>query len=187
MAAPEPVLRAPRAAFFAAVCTLVSAAGHLVAGGGLVPVSAGALGAALVFALAYALGGRERGLDVLVPATLVAQVLLHRLFARPVAAGGAVPHHHAYPVLGMALAHVCVAVLTAWWLHRGESALWLMVRLYGRPPTPMTRWDLLARPALDVAPARVPAAVPAPGRPRGRLLVDTALLRRGPPAAGPAF
>ena len=31
----------------------------------------------------------------------------------------------------MTLAHLVVALGTGWWLHRGESALWLMIRLYG--------------------------------------------------------
>jgi hypothetical protein len=78
----------------------------------------------------------------------------------------------------MALAHLTVAVLTAWWLHRGERALWLMMRLYATPP-PVVRL-LLAAPAGVAIPSWrpiVPREVPACA---GRI-VSRAVSRRGPP------
>ncbi|GLW99109.1 hypothetical protein [Microtetraspora sp. NBRC 16547] len=76
-----PALRLPRAIVFAAVCVVVSAAGHAVAGGGSVPPDVMALGAVGTLALAYALNGRERGPEVVLTATIGAQILLHELFA----------------------------------------------------------------------------------------------------------
>ncbi|MEU7169682.1 hypothetical protein AB0A70_34365, partial [Streptomyces morookaense] len=54
-------LRALRAALFTALCVVVSAASHVLLSGMPLPVPTVALTAAGVFALAYALAGRERG------------------------------------------------------------------------------------------------------------------------------
>lgn len=104
------------------------------------------------------------------------QMLLHQLFERLTPAAGAGPAH-GHPAPGMALVHLTMAGLTAWWLHRGERALWLMIRLYGAPRL------------IVPLPAAVPAEAGWPSwRPvtpyltayAGRT-VSGAILRRGPP------
>ncbi|WP_377270244.1 hypothetical protein [Peterkaempfera sp. SMS 1(5)a] len=69
-----------RAAPFAAVCTLLAAAGHTVASGGTVPVAALAAGFILVWALGALLGGRERSLAAISGGLAAGQLMLHFLF-----------------------------------------------------------------------------------------------------------
>ncbi|WP_433413707.1 MFS transporter [Microtetraspora malaysiensis] len=181
----DPALRLARAAAFAAVCVLVSAAGHIFAGGG--PVAPGALlvGTFGSVVLAYALNGRERGPEVVLTATVGAQLFLHELFASTTPAP--IPHHedgHGHLGTGMVLAHLVVAVLTGWWLYRGESAVWLMLRLWGAPTFPVLRL-LLTVPEETLRPVwqAVPASDP---EPYGRREIAVSIHRRGPPMAHPA-
>ncbi|MCE7078929.1 hypothetical protein [Streptomyces sp. ST2-7A] len=77
---PGPALRLARAAFFAAVCTVTTAGGHvLMSGHG---VAAGPLLAVLVGLTLCALPatGRELGGRVIAAATVTAQIALHTLF-----------------------------------------------------------------------------------------------------------
>ncbi|MFC7586597.1 hypothetical protein ACFQYP_24800 [Nonomuraea antimicrobica] len=76
------VSRLARAAVFAAVCVVVSAAGHVLAGGAPVAVAALCAGVVAAFVPAFALGARERGPEVVVGVTAGVQILLHELFAR---------------------------------------------------------------------------------------------------------
>ncbi|SDI42016.1 hypothetical protein [Nonomuraea jiangxiensis] len=176
-------LRLSRAVVFAAVCGAVSAGGHALAGGGPVPFGvylAGVLGA---FGLACLIDGRERGPAAVLAATVGAQMVLHQLFER-VAPGAAGDPGHAHPAFGMALAHLTVAALTAWWLHRGERALWLVLRLYATPPP--IGWLPVRGPVAGAAGSGAQAAlswrpvthdVPASA---GRTVSPT-VSRRGPP------
>ena len=174
-------LRVPRAVVFATMCLVASAGGHALAGGGPIPPHLAALGALIAFCVAYALNGRERGVEVVLGATTGAQILLHELFSRATPAPHAmssVEHGHSSG-LGMTVVHLVVALGTGWWLHRGESALWLMIRLYGGP-RPLIRL-LLAVPAEVALP--VWRAVPAADvRPYGGWEILPVLRRRGPPA-----
>lgn len=172
-------MRLARAIVFAVVCAAVTAAGHAFAGGAAVApgvMVAGGLGALV---LAYGLGGRERGPEVVLGATVGTQVLLHQLFGVTAPSSG-----HAHLTVGMPLVHLTIAVLTGWWLHRGESAFWLMLRLSGRPPLALPR----PFPAIPViAPALVrPAPARAPLRPSITVRIATAEPRRGPPTRGVA-
>ncbi|MEV8633945.1 hypothetical protein AB0395_20025 [Streptosporangium sp. NPDC051023] len=169
----------PRAIVFATLCTAVSAGGHVLAGGALVPPRLGILGAVIAFCVAYPLGGRERGPEVVLGATTGVQILLHELFNR--AASG--PHatglgEHGHPGSGMTAVHLAVALGTGWWLYRGESAVWLMIRLHGGR-VPAIRL-LLVIPAEVSAPVwqAVPAADAAP---YGGLEILPSIRRRGPP------
>ncbi|RBQ19990.1 MFS transporter [Spongiactinospora rosea] len=180
--------RLARAAVFAVVCVMVSVGGHAFAGGGLVAPGMLAAGAAGAFALAWVLSGRERGLGVVLGATTAAQVVLHELFDRtpypadPPPAPLIVPGEwHHYPGAGMTAAHLVVALLTGWWLYRGESALWLMARLWGMPVPPVPGRFALAVPCPEAGPVRraVPSDTPAPF---GALDVAAPIHRRGPPA-----
>ncbi|MFG1705776.1 hypothetical protein ACFLIM_21515 [Nonomuraea sp. M3C6] len=182
----EPVassrLRSSRAVVFAAVCGAVSAGGHALAGGGLVPFEVYLAGVLAAFGLAYLIDGRERGPVAVLVATVTAQMVLHQLFERLAPAAGADPPH-AHPAPGMALAHLTVAALTAWWLHRGERALWLMIRLYAAPP-PVVR--LLVTAPIEVAlPSWRPVISDVPAS-AGKTVSRT-VSRRGPPAAPEHF
>jgi len=180
---PDWSLRILRAAGFGAVCTLVSAAAHRY-GGGALPGPGGTGLAVLLTALgAFLLGGRERDMRVLLPATSAAQYGLHELFGRlaPAAAG---PVNPDLPVMAdtghsgpaMLLAHLTVVLLTAAWLRRGEELFCSLVRrtaarllrLLRYPPVSL---PLLRRPVRGTVRTLVPAAV------------VTAVGRRGPPPA----
>jgi hypothetical protein len=176
-------LRAPRAIVFATLCIVVSAGGHALAGGGQVPPHLAVLGAMIAFCVAYALNGRERGAEVVLAATIGVQVLLHELFSRaaPAAPHMAVAADHAHRGLGMAAIHLVVALGTGWWLYRGESALWLMIRLYGGR-IPVIRLPL-ATGAAEVPPTVWQAVPAADVRPYGGWEILPVLRRRGPPPA----
>ncbi|HUR04615.1 MAG TPA: MFS transporter [Nonomuraea sp.] len=170
-------MRLARAIVFAVVCAAVSAAGHAFAGGGAVApgvMVAGGLGALI---LAYVLSGRERGPEVVFGATVGTQASLHKLFELTAPGTG-----HAHFAVGMALVHLTIAVLTGWWLHRGESAFWLMLRLAGRPRLALPR-PFRAIPAIAQAPVR-PGPARAPLRPSITVRIATAEPRRGPPTRG---
>lgn len=214
-------LRLARAVVFATVCGAVSAGGHALAGGGVVPFGAYLAGTLAAFALAYLIDGRERGLPVVLAATTGTQMLLHLLFERLAPAQAHLPEQYpghllsghllngrlldglspsgldghllhgpapsGHPSFGMALAHLTVAALTAWWLHRGERALWTMIRLCG---TECPLVGPLVGPLVRLLiPAPAPAGVGTAGRPMmygvaacsGRAVPGT-ISRRGPPA-----
>ncbi|MEV5890520.1 hypothetical protein [Nonomuraea fuscirosea] len=224
---------------FATVCGAVSAGGHALAGGGVVPFGAYLAGTLAAFALAYLIDGRERGLPVVLAATVGTQMLLHLLFERlapaqehlpgplgpdpdpghllsghllnghllsghlmnghllngssPSGLDGQLlygPAPSGHPSFGMALAHLTVAALTAWWLHRGERALWTMIRLCGTE-CPLVG-PLVGSLVRLLVPAPAPAGAGAAGRAgrpmtygvaacSGRAVPGT-ISRRGPPA-----
>nr|WP_228449509.1 hypothetical protein [Streptomyces alkaliterrae] len=58
---PQPAIRAARAAVFTALCVTLSAGTHVLLSGAPVPLTPLLLVSAVVFAAAYALGGRLRG------------------------------------------------------------------------------------------------------------------------------
>ncbi|MCS0637580.1 hypothetical protein NX801_18300 [Streptomyces sp. LP05-1] len=74
--------RTVRAAVFAAVCVLLAALGHVLMSGAPVPWWPLAAGALATGAAGFGLAGRERGLPVVVPVAVLAQVTLHELFSR---------------------------------------------------------------------------------------------------------
>ncbi|MFG2005596.1 hypothetical protein ACGFNU_41255 [Spirillospora sp. NPDC048911] len=185
---PGPGLRALRAIFFAAVCVLMSAGTHVYAGGAPIPAATLGLAVLLVFGGAYALGGRERTLVLLLPGTFAAQYGLHHLFSR--GAGHAAAHadpamaaEHVHDTtsmtatsMSMALGHVIMALLTAFWLERGEARLCALVRWACEravPPllVPLPDVPIPARPL--PAPRRV--AVPVSE------VLRSVIARRGPP------
>lgn len=175
----EPVLRSARAIVFAVVCVVVSAGGHVLAGGARVAPAVMLAGAAGAGALAYALNGRERGRAVVLGATIAAQAALHDLFSLT----APIPDlhtGHGHTSVGMPLAHLTVAWLTGWWLHRGETAFWLLLRLWGTAPLALTRRLLTGAPE-PPAPGRrtVPADRPMSCSPWDS---TAAVHLRGPPA-----
>ncbi|MEV4474069.1 hypothetical protein [Nonomuraea sp. NPDC049504] len=175
------VLRLARAVVFATVCGAVSVGGHALAGGGAVPFPVYLAAVLATLALAYLADGRERGPGAVLAATVGTQMLLHQLFDR-LAPGEAAGHVHGHPAAGMLLVHLTVAVLSAWWLHRGESALWLILRLYGTP-FPAVRLLVTAVAVPDARPPAWRPATPETAPLLGRLVSRT-ISRRGPPAGG---
>ncbi|MGP3931667.1 hypothetical protein [Nonomuraea sp. KM88] len=169
-------LRLARAVVFAAACGAVSAGGHALAGGGPVPLPVYAAAVLAALGLAYLIDGRERGPVAVLAATTGTQTLLHQLFER-LAPVPTPELAHAHPGPGMVLVHLTVAALTAWWLHRGERALWLMIRLYATPP-PVIRL-LVAAPVEVALPSWRPSTPDVPAY--AGEIVSGMVSRRGPP------
>jgi hypothetical protein len=189
----QPVFRTLRAAVFAALCVTVSLVLHLLAGGARVAPALTAAATMLTAAGAFALAGRKRGHSSLLGASFTAQYGMHHLFGGSllggpvtvdsVTAGSVAGAHHEsglVPGLAMLLAHALAAVLSAWWLERGESALATMLRLaactlleiWGRLAVPISSSETTHYVALPVI-AEVASGV-------DRLLVSV-LSGRGPP------
>ncbi|MFC4058902.1 MFS transporter [Planomonospora corallina] len=174
-------LRLARAAAFSAVCVTLAALGHVAAGGSGPEPWAVASGASAVAVLAVALAGRERSPATVTVALTGTQVVLHELFALgdpvdPYVLG----HLHGRGLgesLGMLLAHLTATLITGWWLARGETALWALLRAAACRLGAAFRL-LAPAPAPSVPPrAPLPHDPPAPAR---RLLRHT-VNRRGPP------
>ncbi|MEU5632552.1 hypothetical protein [Streptomyces rishiriensis] len=222
-------LRAVRAALFTAFVVTLSSASHVLLSRVPLPLNTVAAIAAAVFALAYALAGRERGFGriaaLLIPLELAADTVFttgqHVCYGRaggPVAGplasvgwdvlcGDGTPFGtplaqvtgadtdglgallaHADPATAWLLlaAHVCVGLLAAAWLRRGERALAQLLRA----ATANTfRPLLLAVAAVGVrrAPAarRLPRPASRTATVRERILVHS-LGRRGPPCPAAA-
>jgi hypothetical protein len=171
-----------RAVVFATVCVVMSAGGHVLAGGAAVTAPALLIGVAGAFVLAAVLSGRERGPEVIIGATAAAQILLHELFATsaPPSALQTDHVHGGMPGVGMTVAHLVLAVVSGWWLYRGESAFWLMVRLWGMAPLPKLRRLLVGA----IEPLTVPVRVVFLAEPETRRGPEfvRAIQWRGPPA-----
>ncbi|TKK85399.1 MFS transporter [Herbidospora galbida] len=179
-------LRFARSGSFAAVCVVLAAGGHQAAGGDGPTLGALAIGMLTVFGGAFALAGRERSLGVIGGVQVAAQFLLHELFtegqtARVLIGPLTDPDHDHGGLgvsLGMVLAHLTASLVTAWWLARGEAALWAVLRRLG-----VGAWRVLKAPPVPALPrqTRVRAAAVAlsPVRP-----LRHAVVRRGPPLAG---
>ncbi|XUM03418.1 hypothetical protein ACQ86F_08435 [Streptomyces venezuelae ATCC 10712] len=80
-----------RAAMFAAVCVLLAALGHILMSGHAVPGRTLGAGLAGTLAVAWALGGRERGLLAVTSAAVAVQSALHLAFSWSQSAAGALP------------------------------------------------------------------------------------------------
>ncbi|WP_062433490.1 hypothetical protein [Herbidospora daliensis] len=181
-----PALRFARSVSFAAVCVVLAAVGHQAAGGEGPTLAALAVGMLGAFGTAFVLAGRERSTGVIVGTQVAAQVVLHELFTEGQTARvliGPLPdpgHTHGGlgVSLGMFLAHLTASLVTAWWLARGEAALWGVLRRIGADA-----WRVLKAPPVPVLPrpARVRVLIvrPGPFRP-----LRHAVVRRGPPPAG---
>ncbi|WP_230879137.1 MFS transporter [Planomonospora sp. ID67723] len=177
-----------RSAAFSAVCVTLAVLGHVAAGGSGPEPWAVAAGTAAVTMTALSLAGRERSATTVHTTLTGAQLLLHELFALSDPSGGSPGFHpHGQGLgesLGMLLAHLTATLITGWWLARGESALWALLRAAGHRLAAAGRragaaFRLLAVPAsLRAAPpATPPGTVPLPVR----ALLRHTVSRRGPP------
>lgn len=165
-------LRLARSALFAAVCVTLAALAHWFAGGTLPGPGQIALGAGVVTAITAVAAGRERE-PVLIAVLLgSAQLLLHALFSwhAPMT-----PGHGLASDVEMELCHLTAMLVTGWWVARGETALWSVLR------------RLAVRVMLILAPCPIrPPASPTPAylAPSGipyESLLRHAVVRRGPP------
>ncbi|MBS2536266.1 hypothetical protein KGQ20_26225 [Catenulispora sp. NF23] len=90
---------------------------------------------------------------------------------------------------GMTIAHVLAALVTAWWLRRGEAALFAVVQRAGTAGAVLgASWRMVAEWAAGVRPIR--SAGPARSvvgvgihRPAAARVLLFSVIRRGPPAA----
>ncbi|MGW2423460.1 hypothetical protein ACWC0C_30135 [Streptomyces sp. NPDC001709] len=191
----SPSVRALRAAVFAAVCVLLAAAGHGFAMGDMPPLWADAAGFLAVLALGWALGKRERSLPGIGAAMLLTQAGLHLGFdaAHPATGRPAMPdnamaamHAHATAHPGTTVhataAHVLAALAAAWWLRRGEAALWSLLRRAATLVPGLTAWW---RDTSLPAPAGAAPRVPAAPELLRLTLLRHAVSTRGPPAPIP--
>ncbi len=176
----RPFLRASRATVFAVVCVLVSAVVHVLAGGAAVRPGFLAAAVALTWGGAYAIGARQHGRGVLLAACFAAQYGMHHLFSAG-AEASAVPlaHAHGGTGVGMLLVHVAVALLSSWWLERGETALAMIAHLAVTSLSVLWAGLLLAVSPVTARLPRRPLAHHEHAR--LRLLLASSLRRRGPP------
>jgi hypothetical protein len=178
---PRPLFRASRAVVFTTVCVTLATLGHALTSTATVPFWAVTTGFGGVLAVTLALAGHERSLPTVLGGLLGGQFVLHSLYAGAATTAGA--HHAPAEVAGyesgtaMTLAHIGAAIVSAWWLRRGERAAWSLARRIAERP---------ARLLLAIEPVTVPPGTPvatdaevATG-PAGRILRHQ-VVRRGPP------
>ncbi|MEU9155134.1 hypothetical protein AB0D59_32395 [Streptomyces sp. NPDC048417] len=93
-------------------------------------------------------------------------------------------HPHVHVLTAHAtLAHVVAALVAAWWLRRGEAALWSLLRWTAAlVPGLAAWWHDAPRPAPAGGPRLAPARLI---RPRPLLALRHAVSRRGPPISIP--
>lgn len=180
----HPVYRAARAVVFATVCVGLAITGHTMAAPGSVPAVAAIGGLVAMTAIGAVLGGHERSFPTILIGLLGGQFMLHAMFVAAqqgqyLAHGGVAPRSPNHTA--MSLAHVVAAVVSAWWLRRGERATWGLARWIA---TALMRPIRALRPAPVTALARhrhrpVPDGI---ARPRAALLRHV-VVRRGPPSS----
>jgi hypothetical protein len=179
----HPVYRAARATVFATVCAGLAITGHTMASGASVPPAAAFGGLAAMIVVGVVLTGTERSLATILGGLLGGQFLLHALFTAAQHGqhlghgGGMAPSEGGWT---MTFAHVAAAVVSAWWLRRGERAVWSLARRVAAAVARPVRALLSAPPAPPPAPA-VRAGSGAPARPRPAFLRHV-VVRRGPPS-----
>jgi hypothetical protein len=173
-------LRLMRAATFSAVCLALAVLGHVAAGGSWPRPWVVAAAGAAVMATAALLAGRERSAVTISAGLATLQLSLHEVLALGGAAGVPPPHPHVRGLgesLGMLVAHLTATLITGWWLARGESALWALLRSVGRRLAAV--FPLLRAPAAVVTPPS-PAYAPVTPVPACAVLRHS-VSRRGPP------
>ena len=149
------IVRAARAAVFAAVCIVLTVAGHCAAAGH--PVAPTALGAGfvVVFGAGLAGGRRERSQSAITLGVYAGQLGLHLLFsvgdrfdtsgvkasaaaamgpmgdmgmAATSMSGGYLQGVAAHGGVAMLLGHLGAGTVAGWWLRGGEAACWRLLR-----------------------------------------------------------
>jgi hypothetical protein len=188
---------------FSTVCVTLATLGHALTSTVAVPVPAIAVGFGLVLAVTLVLAGHERSLATILGGLLGGQFALHSLYAAVTGPAlqvsgpgpGTVGHHAVAAMPGhesgltMTLAHVAAAIVSAWWLRRGERAAWSLARriadLADRPVRALFAFLVEVEP--PAAPART-TLVPAVGETSTvGLVLRHMLVRRGPPTRSRAL
>ncbi|SDH46959.1 hypothetical protein SAMN05421505_11680 [Sinosporangium album] len=168
---------------FAVVCVAVSGALHMLAGGGAVRLSLLVAAMALLAAGAYALGGRPRGLGVILGAGFTSQYGLHHLFSWGNAESITHAMHSEHSTgFGMFFVHAAAALASCLWLSRGESSLASLLELVTfLASTSLAR--LLPRLLVLLVPYERTAApaVADLSEPPVTTLLAASVTRRGPP------
>lgn len=205
---PRNIAPTARAAVFAAVCVLLAVVAHRSMSMAGIPVAALVFGTVAVFCfarIASALG--ERGLGSITLLVGGSQLGLHLLFQLVQAPSGHVaasamsdmpsmpdmaevstPAHPSMlgATSGMTIAHAVAALVTAWWLRRGEAALFAVVEHAGAVLG--ATWRMVAEWVAGVRPIGATSAAVSTDRfdgtrlPAARALLFT-VIRRGPPPA----
>ncbi|XVQ82245.1 MFS transporter [Microbispora siamensis] len=181
--------RLARSAAFSAVCVLLAVCAHRFAGGGGPTPAALLTGVLTVTAGAAVAAGGERSPQAIIALLVGAQAFLHCLLDVTGSAAASHPTWHGglSAQTGMLTAHLTAALLTGWWLSRGEEALWTVLRAIGTGVVRCLRAvAVLVRALLatDLAGAGRPRrrAVPRSERaPRTTGVLRHAVVRRGPP------
>lgn len=181
------VVRSVRAAVFALLCVLLATGGHALATGTAPPVWVQVAAVVPVFATGCPLAGRERSLAGIGGALLAVQGGLHLVFdtVQPHQAmimhGRRMTQAHALTPHAT-VAHVGAAVMLAWWLRRGEAAVWSLLRRAVAFMPGLAAWWLVAAGVRSTpeAPGCVRPVSGEPGPLRGARL-RYAVQRRGPP------
>ncbi|WP_116244762.1 hypothetical protein [Nocardiopsis sp. FIRDI 009] len=184
----RPPLRTVRAGVFTSVCASVSVAGHALSSGHGVPLVGLLVGSALVYGLAWAVTGRERGLGAITGWMAWSQSALHLVYTTAQSVGPT-GHHRSYDDAlaaasgsgGMLAVHAVAGAVCAWWLRQGEAALFAYLRLVAAALLPFLTLVTTAR-----IRTRSPGARPTTPR-RGRasaLYLRHSLVLRGPPVFG---
>jgi hypothetical protein len=182
----HPVYRAARAVVFATVCVGLAITGHMTVSGAPVPPLAAAGGLLGLTVAGVALAGTERSLATILGGLLGGQFLLHALFTAAQQGQHLTHGHPMSPSSGgtaMTAVHVAAAVVSAWWLRRGERAVWGLAE---RLAAVVIRRVLLPAPARVPAPPSPLVTVTGAIEPRETLLRHV-VVRRGPPAPFPAL
>jgi hypothetical protein len=184
-------MRLLRSAAFSAVCTAVSATAHAAASGAGVPWWSLLAGWVVTLCLVAPLAGRERSRPAIIAMLLCGQIVLHTVFCfgqSPAPADPAMPGHHGMgvdlmPGPAMFAVHLAAAFLLGRVLHRGEAALWRMVRISRRTAGALLAFVLVRPvvvPPLDAHAGTRRRTDEETGRGETPLL-DHAVVRRGPP------
>ncbi|URM96536.1 hypothetical protein LUW76_20580 [Actinomadura madurae] len=207
----DPGMRVLRAVAFSAVCVSVSGCAHALASHAGLPWRSLLAGWLVMLCLVTPLAGRERSRPGIIATLLCGQMVLHVVFAvgqchdavAGVPDGGmppaaqAMPGHVAGSGMGASLMpgpamfalHLAAAAVLGWVVHRGDRALWTLVRVSRRATGTLTAplrallgAILAGLPALPVVPAA--GATPGvEGVPGEIVLLHHAVIRRGPPSA----
>ncbi|MDN3351832.1 hypothetical protein [Actinomadura sp. DC4] len=177
----HPVYRAARAVVFATVCVGLAITGHMMISGAPVPPLAAAGGLLGLTVMGAALAGTERSLATILGGLLGGQFMLHALFT---AAQQGQHLTHGSPMspssggAAMTFVHVAAAIVSAWWLRRGERAVWGLAK---RVAAGLVRRVVLPSPSRVPAPPSPVAATAGVLSPRKAFLRHV-VVRRGPPA-----
>lgn len=180
-----------RAGVFTLVCASLSAHGHALSSGHDVSLLGLLLGAAVVHALTWAASTRSMGRLRIAGHMLWGQFALHMALTVIAAPGGDHAAHgqitdtaQGAPAGAMIALHVLSALVSAWWLHRGERAFFAFLGFMALRALPL----LVVAGALPTPATPPKARAPFPdhrGRPAFSYLRYTQVLR-GPPVPSPA-